>query len=179
MAPSELDKVPFFNGISKETRQQLAGHARRVEYAKGQTILLEGEEGRPVYFVLEGSVRAYRSNTEGREQTLTYLKPGGTFNLPAVFSSRRNAPASAVAAEETSLVEIEGEAFREIALRYPEFARKVMQELADRLSYFSELVHDVYFALRDEKGQYRGTLEVSQEVKHIRKLQGERRLLEY
>lgn len=35
-----------------------------------------------------------------------------------------------------------------------------------------------YFALRDEKGSYKGTLEVSEEVSSIRKLTGEKRLME-
>ncbi len=39
-------------------------------------------------------------------------------------------------------------------------------------------IHIRYFALRDEKGSYRGTLEVSQEVSGIRALQGERRLVD-
>ena len=36
-----------------------------------------------------------------------------------------------------------------------------------------------YFALRDESGSYKGTIEVSQEVNDIRALEGERRLLEW
>ena len=36
-----------------------------------------------------------------------------------------------------------------------------------------------YFAVRDSKGQYRGTLEVSQDVTEIRALTGERRLLSW
>jgi len=39
-------------------------------------------------------------------------------------------------------------------------------------------VHIRYFALRDEGGAYRGCIEVSQEVSHIRALQGEKRLLD-
>ncbi len=35
-----------------------------------------------------------------------------------------------------------------------------------------------YFALRDEKGAYKGTLEISQDASHLRSLQGERRLLD-
>jgi len=35
-----------------------------------------------------------------------------------------------------------------------------------------------YFAMFDESGTYRGTLEVSQEISHIQSLQGERRLLD-
>jgi hypothetical protein len=39
-------------------------------------------------------------------------------------------------------------------------------------------VHIRYFALRNEKGEYVGTLEVTQELTHLRELTGERRLLE-
>ncbi len=35
-----------------------------------------------------------------------------------------------------------------------------------------------YYAIRDEQGKYRGTLEVTQDLTHLRELQGERRLLE-
>jgi len=35
-----------------------------------------------------------------------------------------------------------------------------------------------YFALRDERGVYQGTLEVTQDIAHIRTLEGERRLLD-
>ncbi len=39
-------------------------------------------------------------------------------------------------------------------------------------------IHIRYFALRDSEKEYRGCIEVSQEVSHIRALQGEKRLLD-
>jgi DUF438 domain-containing protein len=39
-------------------------------------------------------------------------------------------------------------------------------------------IHIRYFAVRDEQGEYRGTIEVSQDVTRIRVLEGERRLLD-
>ena len=36
-----------------------------------------------------------------------------------------------------------------------------------------------YFAVRDEQGVYKGTLEVSQDVTDIRKLEGQKRLLDW
>jgi len=39
-------------------------------------------------------------------------------------------------------------------------------------------VYIQYFAVRDEQGEYQGTLEVTQDVTHIRALEGERRLLD-
>jgi uncharacterized protein len=40
-------------------------------------------------------------------------------------------------------------------------------------------IHIRYFALRDEIGNYRGTIEVSQDVTGIRELEGEQRLLHW
>jgi uncharacterized protein len=42
-----------------------------------------------------------------------------------------------------------------------------------------KFIHIEYFALRGEKGEYLGTLEVSQEVNRYRKLDGEQRILSY
>ncbi len=41
-----------------------------------------------------------------------------------------------------------------------------------------KFIHIRYFAVRDAKGAYRGTIEVSQDVAGIRRLEGERRLLD-
>ena len=43
----------------------------------------------------------------------------------------------------------------------------------------SKFLHIRYFAIRDAQGTYKGCLEVSQDVTHIRSLQGERRLLDW
>ena len=42
-----------------------------------------------------------------------------------------------------------------------------------------EFVLIQYFAVRDEKGNYRGVVEVSQEITEIRNIQGEKRLLDW
>lgn len=42
-----------------------------------------------------------------------------------------------------------------------------------------KMIYIVYYAVRDDRGEYMGTLEVTQDVTEIRQLEGERRLLEY
>jgi len=42
-----------------------------------------------------------------------------------------------------------------------------------------KFVYIVYYAMRDESGDYMGTLEVTQELSEIRNLEGEQRLLKY
>ena len=47
------------------------------------------------------------------------------------------------------------------------------------IDFKGRFAHIRYFALRDEKGAYLGTLEVTQDLTRERSLQGERRLLQY
>jgi DUF438 domain-containing protein len=42
-----------------------------------------------------------------------------------------------------------------------------------------KFIHIRYFAVRDDKKRYTGTLEVTQDVTRCRELEGERRLLHY
>jgi len=47
------------------------------------------------------------------------------------------------------------------------------------INFQGRFVHIRYFPVRNEKGDYLGTLEVTQDATQIRKLEGERRLLQY
>ena len=47
------------------------------------------------------------------------------------------------------------------------------------IPFHERFVHICYFAVRDDAGTYLGTLEVTQDLTRLRRLTGERRLLEY
>ncbi len=47
------------------------------------------------------------------------------------------------------------------------------------LNFQGRFIFIKYFAVRDEEGNYRGTLEVTQDVTRIRKLEGEKRLVDW
>jgi hypothetical protein len=47
------------------------------------------------------------------------------------------------------------------------------------IPFKDQFVYIQYFALRDDEGTYQGTIEVTQDVKEIRELEGERRLLNW
>ncbi len=47
------------------------------------------------------------------------------------------------------------------------------------INYKDKFLFIRYFAVRDEKGNYKGTLEVSQDISELKKLKGEKRLLDW
>lgn len=58
--------------------------------------------------------------------------------------------------------------------------RSGTQDHADfRIQMKGRFIHIRYFALRNDQGSYRGTIEVSQDITDIRNLQGEKRLLDW
>ncbi|WP_313957483.1 PAS domain-containing protein [Aliarcobacter cryaerophilus] len=54
------------------------------------------------------------------------------------------------------------------------------QDIADFwINFKGKFVHIRYFAVRDEQKNYKGVIEMSQDVTDIRELQGEKRLLDW
>jgi hypothetical protein len=80
---------------------------------------------------------------------------------------------------------------RDVRLCHPPGSVHIIEKILDdfksgRASYApfwiqmqGRFIHIEYFALRGEKGDYLGTLEVSQNITDLRKLEGEKRILSY
>ncbi|MCF6195002.1 MAG: PAS domain-containing protein, partial [Kangiellaceae bacterium] len=47
------------------------------------------------------------------------------------------------------------------------------------IPFIGKMIHIRYFAVRDEEGNYKGTIEVTQDITDIQKLKGEQRLLSW
>jgi len=59
------------------------------------------------------------------------------------------------------------------------FKRKEKDQAEFWLTLKDRFIHIRYFAIYDRKGEYRGVVEVSQDVTDIRALKGQRRLLDW
>ncbi|MFC4871468.1 DUF438 domain-containing protein [Negadavirga shengliensis] len=60
-----------------------------------------------------------------------------------------------------------------------EFKKGTQNEAAFWINYKEMLIYIRYFAVRDEKKNYRGVIEMSQDISGIKKIEGEKRLLEW
>ena len=47
------------------------------------------------------------------------------------------------------------------------------------INFHGKYVHIAYYAMRGEKGNYLGTLEVTQDIAEYKKVEGEKRILSY
>ncbi len=96
-------------------------------FAPGDTIFVEGEEGRVMYVVLEGSVRL---SVTGR--TLEKVIKGGVFGEMALIDAApRSATATALSA--CTLVPVTASRFKSLVKENPDFAVEIMRVMAARL----------------------------------------------
>ena len=96
-------------------------------FAPGETIFVEGDEGRMMYVILEGTVRL---SVTGR--TLEKVVKGGVFGEMALIDAApRSATATALSA--CTLVPITAQRFKALVQESPDFAIEIMRVMAARL----------------------------------------------
>lgn len=140
---SRFDPIALFDDLSPAALQVLDDAAQAVWKQDGQIVMLEGERSTHVYFIIEGGARVYRTNADGREQTLIQLRTGDAFNIPTVFTVDRLAPASVAAVGTVHLLRIPVNKFHHITTHTPEIATAVLHDLSHKLVHFTNLTHDL------------------------------------
>lgn len=145
-----LRRVQYFSGLPQDLLHQLALAATERRAARGQLIFVEGEPCAGLYVVAQGEVRIYKLSTQGREQVLQHIEPGGTFNEVAVWDGGPN-PASAMAATDAVMLVLQREAVHRLALARPELAWALLESIARRTRHLVMVVEDL--ALRSVKAR--------------------------
>jgi len=137
-----LKSQPYFKALSDEDLGRLARTMIERAYDKDKVVFLEGEPCQGLYIVRAGSVKIFKLSPEGREQILSYIKPGDSFNEVAVFDGGPN-PANVMAAEATTLWVVPRAAVVELIQKNPQVALAVIQNLGARLRHLVGLVEDL------------------------------------
>jgi CRP/FNR family transcriptional regulator len=140
-AAIDIRDVPLFAHVSVRAQRRLSVAAVARSYDDGQMVVLQGDREAAVFFVIEGRVRVYRTNLDGREQTLIVLCEGDVFNMPSAFIEESRAPASAVADGPAELLSMSRADFRQIACEIPEVACAVLADLSQKLYHLTDLTH--------------------------------------
>lgn len=91
-----LKQINLFKCMSKEEMMALAKVVQEKTFKRKEPIYLPGDSGRQVYLLKKGVVKISRITPDGRELTLTFLKPGEIFGeLEAVEELSRDTQAEA------------------------------------------------------------------------------------
>lgn len=138
----QLALVPFFSGLDAGILRKLAASALRREYDSGDVVFLEGEPSPGLVVLESGPVKVVKASPQGREHILEILAPLQPANAVAVFT-RRPSPATAVALEPTRVWVLPRTAVAALLREQPDFAERVIENMADHMVQLVELVADL------------------------------------
>lgn len=139
-----LKKVPLFEGLTEEELSALLTIVHPREYPCRVPLFHEGDPGEEFMIVVEGSVKVEVLNPEGKELTLTILKPYQFLGELALLDDLPRS-ASVVAMEKTRVLVIHKQDFRRMLLAHPSMFFPILQALSRRIRALTEDLSSLAF----------------------------------
>jgi CRP/FNR family cyclic AMP-dependent transcriptional regulator len=135
--------------LSAAELEQISRNATTREFRARTVLMSEGDETDNLYIILEGRVRAYVSDADGREAVLSVMGPGEYFGEIAFDKGPRSA--SVITLEPCRMLVVPREDFVEFVKRSPPFAMHFIDHLIGRIRTLTDNVRSL--ALMDAYGR--------------------------
>ena len=127
-----LKRVPLLANISEVQLEKLAASTVRRNFAKGRTIVSEGDPSQTLYYLLSGRAKGQRTDAGGKEVVLAVLGPGEFFGEMSLIDDEPRS-ASVVTLSSCDFLAIGKESFTELMLANNDICLSVMRGLVARL----------------------------------------------
>ena len=127
-----LQKVPLFAGLPEAELVPFGELMRERSYPKGSVILFEDDPGDALYLVKSGQVKVVLIGEDGREVILSVLGEGTFFGEMALLDDEPRS-AHVIAMEDSIVLALRREDFRQRLRTSPEVAIALLRELSRRL----------------------------------------------
>lgn len=102
------------------------------KYMKNEVIFYEDDKAMFYYQIIEGSVRMYNSNDEGKEFTQGIFCTGNSFGEPPLFIDEVY-PTTAIAAQNSIIIKLSKEKLMKILEDYPSVKLSFLELMAKRI----------------------------------------------
>lgn len=142
-----LRRTDLFGGLEEPELRALADRAVEQALARGEILFLAGDPARGLFVIVEGSVRAFRVSSDGREQVIHVERAGATIGEVPVFDEG-NYPSTVAGEEDCRLLFISRDEVKRVCFEHPSIAWAALKVLGRRLRKCASLVetlslHDV------------------------------------
>lgn len=102
------------------------------KYKKGEFIFYEGEVPHFYYQLIDGKVKIFNINEDGKEYTQGDFTKGESFGEPPIFVDEPY-PSTAVTTEDSIILKITKEKYIELLDEYPNLQKKIIKQFARRI----------------------------------------------
>jgi len=139
-----LSHVELFDGLSEQQILGICEVVRTKSLKRKEELFHKGDDGRQVFIVNRGKLKALTTSIDGDDVVFSILGPGEVFGEVALLGgTRRTATVSAI--EACELLVIDRRDFMAFLDSHPDISANLLQVLALRLKRVSELVEDTLF----------------------------------
>jgi CRP/FNR family transcriptional regulator, cyclic AMP receptor protein len=150
-----LRELPLFGGLGDDALRRVADRVVARRLARGQILFREGQACHGLYVVASGRVVVYQAAPDGREHILDGAGPGQSLAELPLFDGGPY-PASARAAEDTTLLFLSQADFQTLYRSNPEIADAIIGHLGKRMRRMVRLVERL--SLKDVPARLAATL---------------------
>lgn len=139
---NSLDKLAFFAPLDHRTREAVGQQCHWRRFAPNEQIIDRQDEGRDVYFLVEGRVRVVNYSLSGREISFDDLDPGSYFGeLSAIDGLPRSA--NVIALTDSHVLIMPQGVFERTVTENPALALGVMKNLGHVVRRATERIMDL------------------------------------
>jgi CRP-like cAMP-binding protein len=119
-------------------------------YEPGQVIFKEGEHGDQMFIIIQGEVEIRKRTSMETARTLSTFKPGDVFGEMALIENKPRS-ATAVATKASRMLVMNEPLFLAMIERNPDFAKKMIQVLSERLRKANLLIQNLTVTNRENQ----------------------------
>jgi len=139
-----VKSIPYFVGLDNAELDYISQFFSERKVERGEIVQLEGKPAEALFFVVIGAVKVFKTSAEGKEQILSIVRPGESFNDTAVFDNGPS-PTSVEAMTPVTLYRISRDDLQTILHEQPKVALNTTRVLAERTRQLLSLVEDLSF----------------------------------
>ena len=139
-----LQRTALFGCLSTEELADIAQRAAELHLRKGEMLFVSGEQAKGLFVVVNGQIRVFQQNAEGREQVMHVDTAGSVVAEVAVFDGGPY-PASAISDVDVDVLFIDKHDVHYFCKKYPALALRALMLMAQRVRRHAQLVESLCF----------------------------------
>jgi CRP-like cAMP-binding protein len=139
-----LQRTALFGCLNAGELADIAQRAAELHFKKGEMLFVSGEQAKGLFVIVNGQIRVFQQNAEGREQVMHIDTAGSVVAEVAVFDGGPY-PASAISEVDVDVLFIDKHDVHDFCKMYPTLALQALKLMAQRVRKHAQLVESLCF----------------------------------
>ena len=129
--------MPLFKNLLSVDLREFKENMVEKKYAKRESIFLEEDYAKSIWFVKEGHVKEIHHSADGRSNTLCMVGANGMFGTSAFNGGEYGV--HCIAETDVTVISLPIQFFNELMGKYPEIARSVLSKISTLLRHSKDM----------------------------------------